>query len=106
MRGLQRPEQCVIFQPMSMEVAELLIRRPQIPPRPGAEGGPSGLEQPVLERDDSVIIDGSCRERVAGAVACPQQSVLDQAVWADQEFVCGEGRQGLIRGVDVPRRTR
>src|SRR5215472_15191895 len=83
MCSLQRPEQCVIFQPMSVDVAELLIIGSQVSACSAAESTPRCLEQPVLERDDDVIIDGGCRERVARAVACPQKSVLDQAVRAD-----------------------
>src|SRR5215471_745198 len=89
-RGLQRPEQGVVFQPISVDVAELLIGGSQVSARPTAEGSPRYLEQPVLERDDGVIIDGGYGERGARAVACPQQSVLDQAVRADQELVAGE----------------
>src|SRR5215831_3412150 len=69
LRGLQRPEQCVIFQPMSVDVTELLIGGSQVPARPAVEGSPRCLEQPVLERDDGVIIDEGCRERGVRAVA-------------------------------------
>src|SRR6516225_486223 len=90
MRGLQRPKQCVIFQPMSVDVTELLIGGSQVSACPAAEGSPRCLEQPLLERNDGVIINERCRERGARAIASPQQSVLDQAVRADQELVAGE----------------
>src|SRR5215468_3777719 len=86
-RGLEGSEQCVIFQPMSVDVTELLIGGSQVSACPAAEGSPRCLEQPVLERNDGVIIDERCRVRVASAVAFPQQSILDQAVRTDQELV-------------------
>jgi hypothetical protein len=41
-------------------------------------------------------------DAIVRAIASPQQSVLDQAVRADQELVAREGGQRLTRGVAVP----
>ena len=56
--GLQRTEQCVIFQPMPMGVAELLISGAKVAARAGAEVAPSRLEDPALERDNGLVVDG------------------------------------------------
>ena len=81
--NLKRSEQSVIFQPMPMRVAELLIVGLQFPERPGAEVDPSLLEDESLERNDSAIIDWSCRRRFCLTVARLQQSVLNQIIRAD-----------------------
>jgi hypothetical protein len=105
MSELQRPEQRVVLRPMPMRIAELPIIRLQSSGRPSTEVAPSLFEPPTLERDDRGIIDRWRRKRLAHAVASPQQSILDQAVWADQLFVTGERRQRSVRRISVPRRA-
>src|SRR5262249_17905949 len=80
MRGLQCSEQCVVFEPMSMDVAELLIGCQQVSARPSPEGGPCGLEKTVLEWDDGAVIDRARREGPDRAVARPQLFACEPAL--------------------------
>jgi hypothetical protein len=102
MSGLQRAEQRIVFEPMPMRVAELPVSRLQLSRRPGAEVAPSRFENPALERDDGAVIDCRCRKRLGFAVGSPQQSVLDQAIRADQQLIARKGGQGLVGRVAIP----
>src|SRR5215471_13996912 len=84
-------------------MAELLIGSTQIRTRPGAEVGPGCVEQPLLERNDGLVVDCALRKGAHLPVTRPQQLILDQPVWTDKQFVPGEGGQGLIRRVAVSR---
>jgi hypothetical protein len=55
------------------------------------------VQHPVLERDHGLVIDGRRRAWRMLHVAPPQQTILDQSVRADQEYVTGEGRLWLVR---------
>jgi Transposase, Mutator family len=65
--------------------------------------GPCGVEHPMLERDDGIVVDRRCRPWPMLRFASPQQAVLDQPVRADQENVAGEGRLWLVREVAIAR---
>ena len=63
--GFQYPEQGVIFQPVRMLMAELLIGDLQVPSGPGVEIAPGCFEYPEFERGDGIVIDGGFRKGVA-----------------------------------------
>src|SRR5262245_43237513 len=67
--GFERTEERVVFQPVGLIIAELLIGRPQIGASAGAEVGPGLLEQSVFERNDGVVIDLGWGERARLAIA-------------------------------------
>jgi hypothetical protein len=92
----QRAKQCVVVQPMGVIVAKLLELLAQILSGAGSKVLPGRLEHGELEGLDGVEVDGRGRKRAAGTVCRSHQPVLDQPVGADQQWVAGERRQGLI----------
>src|SRR5271157_3849158 len=100
--GFQRSEEGVVVQPMSLLAAKLLVRGLQVCTPPGAKAGPGCFEQPMLERNDDLIVNGSGREGLPHTIFPAQESILDEEVRTDQEGVAGEGRERLIRRVAVP----
>lgn len=74
---------------MRLGVTELIESDPQIPAGPMFEVGPGRFEQLALERDDGIVVDGE-RKRMTRIIVGGQESVLDERVWTDQEFVPGE----------------
>jgi hypothetical protein len=79
---LQGPEQRIVFQPMGLGGAELLVRRPQIATNPGSEVLPRLRDQTLLERSDAVKINYIRRE-VTVAVGLLQESVGNERGWTD-----------------------
>src|SRR5260370_15780747 len=60
----------------------------------------------MFEMDDNVIINSVFRERTSlVTIAGSQESFFDKTVWADQQSVARERRQGLVRRISVTRRT-
>ena len=104
--GLERGEQCIIVEPVSLLPAEALEALVQVRARTGTESLPCRLEQGVLEALDRVELDGRRRKRASGAISRLHQIVLDQPVRADQERVAGERRQGLVRRVAIGGRAQ
>ena len=84
--------QRVIFQPMSLLVAELFKTGVKLRAACRLEMTPGSLEQSPLERDYRSIIHRGPRKQRRRAFAFLQQFFFDKPVRADQESVAGERR--------------
>jgi hypothetical protein len=55
--ALQRPEQRVVIEPARLARTELLERAPQVRTGPGPETPPGRFQQPLLVRNDRLVVD-------------------------------------------------
>ena len=64
----QRPENCIVVEPMLLLLTELLIRGSQSRTTATFEAPPSGFDQPMFEGRDCFIIDDCRRKGLVRAI--------------------------------------
>src|SRR5258705_13708464 len=103
--SFQSAEKGVMFKPVLLLLAKLLVGSRQLFAGPGVETGPRLLEQPVLEGNDNVVVYRLGLERNAFAIARAQQAVFHKPIRTDQQRVARKRRMGLVRRVTSLKRV-
>ncbi len=88
--GFQRQKKGVVVKPMTLILAELLIRGSQIGAGTRLEVLPTFFQQPMLKRSNRVVVDGGRGEWVVGAIFGAKKLVFNQPIGADEQCVTRE----------------